>query len=837
MRKLLFLSALLFIFGQQKANAQVCQITITPMDTTICPGDSVFISANANLLNNNQYFDFNGGALPSGWNAAGGNAFSEPCGVNPTGTPYYWASTVSAGNPPGITTAGFDVTCGGIISFDMVFAIQSGTAPCEGPDLIGEGVELQYSIDGGLTWIPIIYYNPNGTTQGSQSAATGGSVGVGQTTPFTSWGTYTITIPPGALTSNTMFQWIQYTNSGTCCDNWGLDNIIINATGIPCGSTSVVNWSTGLMDTTSFYMTPTADTAFVAYVYDTLGNYMCTSDTVYVYISDGNFTYNLVDTANVYCPYDSVLAEVLNISNALEPMTYNWSNGSTSSSSYLSGAGVVPDTLIYYVDISDACGFTDYDSVVVLVDQILSIDSLTTIPQVNCTDNGMALAYVSGITGIPTYSWTGPGNPGPNNSNTLAMNNVPSGWYYFTITDNVCSASDSVYIDNVIIDSVTYDLPDTVYTYCPFDSAFAEVLNIQFADAPISYGWYNENGDTISTTSSAYLLAGSLQQDEIWYYMEFTDFCGFTRYDSVLLVVNQNLTIDSLIQTPTTTCQPDGSVEAFVSGVMDTITPTIDLTYLWENEANWNSPGNGDSINTSDWNNIGSGWYYFTVVDDACSVTDSIFVDMLNPPIADITAVPDYGCAPLSVTLVNNSQNTSYYEWDLGDGNIIPVHGEGSQFMIYNESSTVTIMAYLDSTMTCGNGASLAITIPICGCTDPTAENYNPDAVVDDGGCFYPTPIVVAPNVFTPNNDGENDFYFVEVQNVVTMEFIILNRWGNVMYEQTIDYASGVPQIGWTGTTKLGANAEEGTYFYKYVATGINGDEIEGHGFIQLVRD
>ena len=26
---------------------------------------------------------------------------------------------------------------------------------------------------------------------------------------------------------------------------------------------------------------------------------------------------------------------------------------------------------------------------------------------------------------------------------------------------------------------------------------------------------------------------------------------------------------------------------------------------------------------------------------------------------------------------------------------------------------------------------------PVYGCTDPNAENYNPDATIDDGSCIY----------------------------------------------------------------------------------------------------
>ena len=830
--KHLILAALISLGAYSTSLAQLCNITITPMDTTICPGDSVFISAIANLLNAGQAFDFNTGTPPAGWTTAGGNVYSSPCGANPTGTPYYWASTVAAGQPPGITTAGFDVSCGGVLIFDMVFAVQSGGSPCEGPDLIGEGVELQYSTDGGLTWIPIIYYNPNGTTQASQSAATGSGIGGGQITPFTSWNTYTINIPPGALTSNTMFQWTQFTNSGTCCDNWGLDNIIINATGPPCGTAAVVNWSTGLNDTLSFWMVPTADTAFLAYVYDTLGNYQCTSDSVFVYLSDGNFSYSLVDTLNIYCPLDSALASVLNITNALEPMSYVWSNGDTLNTSYLNSNGIEPDAITYYVSISDACGFTDVDSVVLMVDQTLTIDSLVPYPQVNCTPNGAAQGYVSGNIGPMSFSWTGPGNTGTYNSSQTNINGITSGWYYFTVTDAVCSATDSVFVDNLIVDNMIYTLPDTLTVYCPNDSILAQLLNVQNATLPLTYSWSNG-----STTNSSYLVAGDLEQDEITFTVTITDACGYTRTEEVILVVNKLLNIDSLTMNPTTTCQPDGSVQAFTSG------STGQPLFHWDNLENWEQPGTGSFVDANNWTNISSNWYYFTVTDDVCFDVDSIFLEMLDPPIAVASAVPDYGCSPLTVSIINESENTTYFVWDYGDGSTGVTTNLNNQVQIYYQSATVTLTAYLDASQDCGNTTSFNITIPTCGCTDPIADNYNPAAVIDDGTCHYPLPEVYPPNVFTPNGDGLNDYLLFSTINTVKLEMLVTNRWGNVMYEQTIDPTQYDPNLssgigfGWDGRNTNNYDAEEGTYFYKYVATGVNGDITDGHGFIQLVRE
>ncbi|PWL30359.1 MAG: hypothetical protein DCO96_05095, partial [Fluviicola sp. XM-24bin1] len=180
-------------------------------NTFDCNGGDVLLTATGQgqqttVMSNN----FNAG-LGSGWVATGGSAVGSPCGPSLDGTDYYWAST-STGTP-NLTTVAYDVSCGGILTFDMAYATQGGAAPCEGPDLPNEGVTLQYSTDGGVTWTVIQYWDPNG----------------GYDPTMTSWNNYSIPIPPGAQTPGTQFQWIQNNSSGTCCDNWGIDNVLITA--------------------------------------------------------------------------------------------------------------------------------------------------------------------------------------------------------------------------------------------------------------------------------------------------------------------------------------------------------------------------------------------------------------------------------------------------------------------------------------------------------------------------------------------------------------------------------------------------------------------------------
>ena len=201
---------------------------------------------------------------------------------------------------------------------------------------------------------------------------------------------------------------------------------------------------------------------------------------------------------------------------------------------------------------------------------------------------------------------------------------------------------------------------------------------------------------------------------------------------------------------------------------------------------------------------------------------------MLNPPIASFSANVIQGCNPLEVTFTNTSQNSTSFHYVFGNGNDITVNDLSSQTQTYTSNSNVMFVAL--SSPTCGDTAYATITIVECGCTNPLALNYNEFAAVDDGSCILPTPVILAPNVFTPNGDFTNDIFVLDVTNQSNVELTILNRWGNKMFE-----GSGLTP-GWNGKTATGALAEEGVYFYKYIVTGVDGSEYTGHGFLELAR-
>ncbi|WP_343747759.1 PKD domain-containing protein [Fluviicola sp.] len=260
------------LFGWIAGYSQTCSVTVTG-PSQVCPGVPVTFTGVGEVTQSNQSFNFNNNLLPAGWSTSGTASYGVLCGNSLDNTPYFWAST-STGTPQ-ITTDIFDVCSGGTIDFEMKYAIQGGAVPCEGPDEQDEGVSIQYSTDGGVTWIEFVYFSPWGF---QLPANPGGNASINGPTAYTNWSNFSIPIPAAAATTNTMFRWIQVNSSGGCCDNWGLDNIFINAG--PCLTTNI-GWDIPGSNTPSSNTTTIpiySDTVIVAGLYDDNGNLLCQSD-------------------------------------------------------------------------------------------------------------------------------------------------------------------------------------------------------------------------------------------------------------------------------------------------------------------------------------------------------------------------------------------------------------------------------------------------------------------------------------------------------------------------------------------------------------------------------
>ena len=407
---------------------------------------------------------------------------------------------------------------------------------------------------------------------------------------------------------------------------------------------------------------------------------------------------------------------------------------------------------------------------------------------------------------------------------TAAINIAP-------IVDGIAEGVESIVItvsyvdgngDSLSISGILYladitplSINETDITAQCFNDSILLTAIAQGATGLYTYDWLNSSSDSTQDIVS-------VNQNGVFdFLVTVTDACLGAITDTVTVTMIQTIAIDT-INVGLTTCQPTGFVSVIASGLNGA------PSYSWTGPNGLNS--------SSSWQNIPSGWYYITVDDNVCSVSDSAFVGVLNAANAEFTGTPIQGCAPFDVVFQNNSLYANNYSWSFGDtqtatsADLTNVsHTYTGPFGMY----TVQLVAF--QTALCSDTAYYLIQVDVCGCTDPVALNYNVGANVDNGTCVYPTPIVEAPNVFTPGNDGNNDAYFLSTKNVVKLELVILNRWGNVLFEKSsIDLVNDNPS--WDGKIN-GVIANEGVYFYKYTGYNISGQEITGHGFLHLVEE
>ena len=188
-------------------------------------------------------------------------------------------------------------------------ATQGDMAPCEGPDQPNEGVYLDYSTDGGLTWNTIFYFEP----------------GI-----YTSWGYYCFQIPAAAQTSTTIFSWWQSGSSGNAFDHWGIDNVTI--TSLNSCVPYTYDWSQvpGSVNDSNDIVTITQTTTYT--VTYTNGTDLCTT-TVTVTVPDGPVI-TASTTGNETCSgaCDGSATSVVTSGTGTAPYTILWNNNATTNS-------------------------------------------------------------------------------------------------------------------------------------------------------------------------------------------------------------------------------------------------------------------------------------------------------------------------------------------------------------------------------------------------------------------------------------------------------------------------------------------------------------------------
>jgi gliding motility-associated-like protein len=598
------LMLLMLLSGNYLYSQESCTITADSDVTEICLGTGVYLSSSgacADVLMDN---DFENQNLGPGWAANCSPMFNNPCGNPPPGSNYYaWIGDASD-FPRDLITEEYTVTGDCEICFDLRFAYQGDSSPCEGPDEVDEGVELQWSTNGS-TWNSIIYFHPDGSLHPyNQWVGQGTSpVNSGQSTNFTSWGTYCFDVPAAASSTHTQFRWHQEQVTSQSYDHWGLDNVSV----ICPGPDDVINWYAG-SNPNSFDDThnppvqyPTETTTYYVEIEAADGSMIPDTDSVEITVYNSSVD---LGPDQVYCTNDTPITL-----DAGSGSDYDWSTDETTQTIDVSTSGD------YSVIVTDSHGCTAEDEVHITINPSPTVDLGP--DQTVCDYNAPITLDAGG--GMDIYDWsTG------DDTQTILVDS--SDTYSVIVTDgNGCTESDSITV--TVNPSPNPDLgPDQ--TICDYDTV-SVVLDAGPGDI---YQWsITEDTQQITVNESG------------TYAVTVTNSFGCTGTDSMILIMD--ILPDPNLGPDTVVCDYNAPI------MLDPGTdPSFD--YLWS-----------DGSDSIDLEVNESGTYSVTVTEGVCTATDEIQVTINPSPSVDLG--PDqYHCETEEPFVLDAGLGLSEYLWN-----------------------------------------------------------------------------------------------------------------------------------------------------------------------------
>jgi len=215
---------------------------------------------------------------------------------------------------------------------------------------------------------------------------------------------------------------------------------------------------------------------------------------------------------------------------------------------------------------------------------------------------------------------------------------------------------------------------------------------------------------------------------------------------------------------------------------------------------------NDELTNYFDVENLGSGVYNigYTYTDPVTSCSNQIneMITISEYPIAGMIFSPQPTDIdnPTIFFRDNSNEIVLYSEWDLGDGTIID--DEIDFWHTYADTGIYNIKYFITN---------------IYGCTDSTSKKL----------IINPAYVIFIPDAFTPNNDGDNDYFYPSIIGGRNYTLKIYNRWGGIIYNKE--------NGRWDG--KLNNNAiQHGIYSYSILVNDFKDKPFIYTGIVRLIK-
>ncbi|WP_339877175.1 PKD domain-containing protein [uncultured Algoriphagus sp.] len=440
----------------------------------------------------------------------------------------------------------------------------------------------------------------------------------------------------------------------------------------------------------------------------------------------------------------------LNVGGGLPPYTINWSFGSTQSGFNNLGPGD------YTLTVSDQSGCIRSQTITIEDATLFNVEpEITNISCFGAQDGSVKL-NLQGGQGATTIRW----DHGAQLENLF---NLPPGLYGVTIKDQTDCEIRSEFN---IVEPALLDLESKVTNALECDNPQSGeiLLGISGGTPPYTIEW--SNGATGQNLTQ--ITAGQ-------YAVAITDASG-CKINRVFEVIRPPVLAITAFQSTNAQCEPrviENKVNITISGGV------APYSISWS--------GGDISADQRTMTTIEPGYYEVSVVDGkGCETVQSFEIENTETIAeADIESAAFDQYNAYLVNFEIQFWNRSFgqiltYHWDFGDGS--ESFDENPKHTYESEGDYEIVLTVTD----------------VFGCTVEVRKEIS---VID----YY----LVVPNIFTPNGDGINDYFFPKFVGIESLEFWVLNKWG-----ETIFYTSDLNTQGWDGKLNDEA-ATPGNYVYK----------------------
>lgn len=414
---------------------------------------------------------------------------------------------------------------------------------------------------------------------------------------------------------------------------------------------------------------------------------------------------------------------------------------------------MVSDAGWYYATVTNDCA-TVVDSVEVVVDSAPTVSILPDGPQYLCDGSSVELTTMG--TEDVLYEWS-------TEESGTSITVTEIGTYWVTVSNDCGTSSDAVEVFNggaVPVASILYD-DDLVL--CPDESLVLQGEGVGL------YTWNDGSAEITYMVDAPGTYTLTVSND-----------CGT---DEIAVEVISDETPEAIILDGPTLALCDENaitIQAFGTGV-----------FTWFNFFEGNQQ------------TVGVPGDYYVIATAACG-TDTAFFNVVSETIvAQATASPIVGEAPLEVEFQNQTSNAITVYWILGQG--ATAFGEEASYTFNQEGNQEVVMQ-----VTSANG-----------CVDETS------LFINVGACPFS---IFVPSAFTPDDDRVNDLLRVEGNCIVKFEWQIFDRWGRAVY------LSQDPDGRWNGADVSGYAVSNGVYPYVITVTDEQAETHRFTGSISVIR-